>query len=120
MEVLPPFIEEGIKKCLKNFQGSQTCIVQTQNMYTYLTTLQEISIRYAPSRILSFDRAHVFKALQLIETRGHTSRDVLCKELNLGEDSIKTLVKQLLFCIILDKILLMQNGGKTQCIIILL
>ena len=47
-------------------------------MHTYIKTLQEISTRYAPSRILSFDIAHVFKALQLIETRGHTSRDILC------------------------------------------
>jgi hypothetical protein len=74
----------------------QTCIVQTQNLHKYIKTLQEISTRYAPSRILSFDIAHVFKALQLIETRGHTSRDVLCNELNLGEGSIKTLVKHLM------------------------
>jgi hypothetical protein len=65
-------------------------------MHTYVKTLQEISGRYAPSRILSFDIAHVFKALQLIETKGHTSRDELCKELNLGEGSVKTLVKHLM------------------------
>jgi len=65
-------------------------------MHTYVKTLQGISSRYAPSRVLSFDIAHVFKALQLIETRGHTSRDVLCKELNLGEGSVKTLVKHLM------------------------
>jgi len=65
-------------------------------MHTYIKTLQEISGRYAPSRILSFDVTHVYKALQLIETRGHISRDFLCKELNLGEGSIKTLVKHLM------------------------
>jgi hypothetical protein len=65
-------------------------------MHRYVKTLQEISSRYAPSRILSFDIAHVFKTFQLIETRGHTSRDVLCKELNLGEGSVKTLVKHLM------------------------
>jgi hypothetical protein len=65
-------------------------------MHTYVKTLQEISSRYAPSRILSFDIAHVFKTFQLIETRGHTSRDVLCKELNLGEGSVKTLVRHLM------------------------
>lgn len=64
-------------------------------MHVYIKTLQEISSRYAPSRILSFDIAHIFKALQLIETRGHISRDLLCEELNLGEGSIKTLVKHL-------------------------
>jgi hypothetical protein len=65
-------------------------------MHAYIKTLQEISSRYAPSRILSFDITHVYKALQLIETRGHISRDLLCKELNLGEGSIKTLVKHLM------------------------
>jgi hypothetical protein len=61
----------------------------------YVKTLEQISSRYAPSRILSFDIAHIFKALQLIDTRGHISRETLCKELNLGEGSIKTLVKHL-------------------------
>src|SRR5215469_12410818 len=65
-------------------------------MHIYVKTLQGISSRYAPSRTLSFDIAHVFKALQLIETRGHTSRYALCKELNLGEGSVKTLVKHLM------------------------
>jgi hypothetical protein len=65
-------------------------------MHTHVKMLQEISGRYAPSRTLSFDITHVYKALQLIETRGHISRDLLCKELNLGEGSIKTLVKHLL------------------------
>lgn len=64
-------------------------------MHMYIKTLQEISNRYAPSRNLSFNIAHIFKALQLIETRGHISRALLCEELNLGEGSIKTLVKHL-------------------------
>lgn len=64
-------------------------------MHMYIRTLEQISGRYAPSRILSFDIAHIFKALQLIETRGHISRDLLCEELNLGEGSIKTLVRHL-------------------------
>jgi hypothetical protein len=61
----------------------------------YVKVLQETSGRYAPSRILSFDIAHVFKAFQLIENNGHISRDLLCQELNLGEGSIKTLIKHL-------------------------
>lgn len=61
----------------------------------YIKTLQEISYRYAPSRILSFNMVHVLIALQLIETRGHISRNLLCRELNLAEGSIKTLVKHL-------------------------
>lgn len=61
----------------------------------YVKVLQETSGRYAPSRVLSFDIAHVFKAFQLMEINGHTSRDLLCQELNLGEGSIKTLIKHL-------------------------
>jgi Domain of unknown function (DUF4443)/CggR N-terminal DNA binding domain len=61
----------------------------------YVKALAKIASRYAPSRILSFDSVHVFKVLQLIESKGHVSRNILCKELSLGEGSVKTLVKQL-------------------------
>ena len=64
-------------------------------MHMYVKVLQETSGRYAPSRILSFDIAHVFKTFQLIENNGHISRDLLCQELKLGEGSIKTLIKHL-------------------------
>jgi len=64
-------------------------------MHTYVKLLQEISGRYAPSRILSFDMAHVLKAFQLMEDNDHISRELLCHELNLGEGSIKTLIKHL-------------------------
>lgn len=64
-------------------------------MHTYMRTLQTISSRYAPSRILSFDMAHIFKALQIIEDRGHASRTLLCQELNLGEGAVRTLIKHL-------------------------
>ena len=76
-------------------------------MHTYVKTLQGISSRYAASRILSFDITHVFKALQLIETRGHTSRNTLSKELNLGEGSVKTLVKHL----IMENMIETSNAG---------
>ncbi len=64
-------------------------------MHTYVKTLLAISSRYAPSRILSYDTAHIFKTLQLMHEQGHISRELLCKELNLGEGSIKTLVKHM-------------------------
>lgn len=64
-------------------------------MHTYIRTLTKIATRYAPSRILSFDSIHVFKVLQLIEKKGHVSRNLLCQELSLGEGSIKTLIKHL-------------------------
>jgi hypothetical protein len=38
---------------------------------------------------------HVFKTLQLIQERGHVSRNTLCKKLGLGEGTVKTLVKHL-------------------------
>src|SRR5712691_11815028 len=61
----------------------------------YVKALAKIASRYAPSRILSFDSVHVFIVLQLIEKKGHVSRNLLCEELSLGEGSVKTLVKHL-------------------------
>jgi transcription initiation factor IIE alpha subunit len=61
----------------------------------YVKALANIASRYAPSRILSFDSVHVFIVLQLIEKKGHVSRNILCEELSLGEGSVKTLVKHL-------------------------
>jgi hypothetical protein len=76
-------------------------------MHTYVKTLQEISSRYAPSRILSYDMAHIFKTIQLMYDKGHISRELLCKELNLGEGSIKTLVKHLK----MQGLILTSNSG---------
>ena len=56
-------------------------------MHQYIKTLENISGRYAPSRVLSFDMVHVFKALQLMKNRGLISRDLLCQELDLGENN---------------------------------
>ncbi len=64
-------------------------------MHTYVRTIAKVASRYAPSRALSFDTAHIFKALQLIKDNGHASRVLLCGELGLGEGSVKTLVKHL-------------------------
>lgn len=60
-----------------------------------IKALTKVADRYAPSRMLSFDIAHVFKTLQLISNEGLASRASLTSELNLGEGSIKTLVKHL-------------------------
>jgi len=38
---------------------------------------------------------HVFKTLQLINDNGHVSRENLCYELELGEGTVKTLVRHL-------------------------
>jgi len=64
-------------------------------MHTYVRTLQKVASRIAPSRNLSFEMVHVLVTLQLIQERGHVSRHTLCKKLDLGEGTVKTLVKHL-------------------------
>jgi hypothetical protein len=64
-------------------------------MHMYIKALFKVAGKYAPSRNISFDVAHIFKALQLIEKRGHASRELLSRELALGEGVIKTLIKYL-------------------------
>jgi hypothetical protein len=64
-------------------------------MHLFINTLEKVATKYSPSRNLSFDIVHIFKTLQLIENRGHVSRELLCEELGLGEGSIKTLIKHL-------------------------
>jgi predicted transcriptional regulator len=64
-------------------------------MQNPIKILSRISSKYAPSRNLSFGIAHIFKTLQLASAYGHISRSLLCKELNLGEGSVKTLIKHL-------------------------
>ena len=61
----------------------------------YIKALLKVAGKYAPSRNISFDVAHILKALQLIEKRGHASRELLSRELALGEGIIKTLIKHL-------------------------
>jgi predicted methyltransferase len=64
-------------------------------MHMYIKALFKVAGKYAPSRNISFDVAHILKALQLIEKRGHASRELLSRELALGEGVIKTLIKHL-------------------------
>jgi uncharacterized protein DUF4443/CggR-like protein len=64
-------------------------------MHSYVEVLQHVATRYAPSRVLSYDMVHVFKTLQLINDNGHVSRENLCYELELGEGTVKTLVRHL-------------------------
>jgi hypothetical protein len=64
-------------------------------MHQVIRLLSKVANRYAPSRLLSFDLVHVFKTMQLLEDRERISRSLLVKELDLGEGSIKTLVKHL-------------------------
>ena len=79
-------------------------------MHTYVKTLQKVANRYAPSRALSFDIVHVFKTLQLIHERGHVSRDGLREELELGEGTVKTLLRHLK----LQNLIESTNAGTTM------
>lgn len=78
-------------------------------MHTYVRTLQKVASRIAPSRILSFEMVHVLKTLQLIQEKGHVSRHTLCKKLDLGEGTVKTLVKHLK---IYDLVVTDKNGTR--------
>jgi Mn-dependent DtxR family transcriptional regulator len=64
-------------------------------MHMLIKALTKVASKYAPSRGLSFGIVHIFKTMQLIERNGHVGRGLLCKELGLGEGSIKTLIKHL-------------------------
>ncbi|HEY6163329.1 MAG TPA: DUF4443 domain-containing protein [Nitrososphaeraceae archaeon] len=64
-------------------------------VHTYVKALTKIASRYAPSRSLSFNLVHLFKALQLMEEKEHVSRSLLCNELSLGEGVVRTLLKHL-------------------------
>ncbi len=79
-------------------------------MHLVVNTLKSISSRYAPSRILSFNSAHVFKTLQLLKKDGHVSRLLLTNELGLGEGSIKTLIKHLK----MEKLIFTTQKGTTM------
>jgi hypothetical protein len=73
----------------------------------YIKALEKVASRYAPSRVLSFDVAHVFAALQLIKRTGRTSRDELSSDLALGEGTVRTLVKHLK----MNGLVQTSNGG---------
>jgi hypothetical protein len=51
----------------------------------YVKALIKVADRYAPSRNISFDIVHIFKTLQLMEEKGYASRDILSRELGLGQ-----------------------------------
>jgi hypothetical protein len=79
-------------------------------VHLVINTLNSVSSRYAPSRFLSFNSAHVFKTLQLMDREGYVSRLLLIKELRLGEGSIKTLIKHLK----MEKLIITTSKGTTM------
>jgi len=86
-------------------------------LHQIIRTLARVTHRYAPSRILSFDLAHVFKTMQLMEKDGRISRALLMEELDLGEGSIKTLVKHMKMNGLIENSnagMWLTNKGKTM------
>jgi predicted transcriptional regulator len=65
------------------------------HMHNVVKLLGKVAQRYYPSRVLSFEPAHIFKTLQVIHINVKASRFLLIEEIGLGEGSIKTLVKHL-------------------------
>lgn len=64
-------------------------------MHHALRLISKVAERNAPSRILSFNQVHVFKTMQMMEKEKKISRSIMMCELDLGEGSVKTLVKHL-------------------------
>lgn len=64
-------------------------------MHNVVKLLDKVSQRYYPSRMLTFEPAHIFKVLQVLDHDTKASRATLIDELGLGEGSIKTLVKHM-------------------------
>ncbi len=64
-------------------------------MHNVVKLLGKVTERHYPSRVLTFETAHIFKTLQLIHQNLKASRALLMDEIGLGEGSIKTLVKHL-------------------------
>ncbi|MDH2907119.1 MAG: DUF4443 domain-containing protein [Candidatus Nitrosotalea sp.] len=64
-------------------------------MHQVIHLLSKVAQRHAPSRMLSFDPVHVFKTMQMMSDNNRISRSIMMQELELGEGSIKTLVKHL-------------------------
>ena len=79
-------------------------------MHMLIKALTKVASKYAPSRGLSFGVVHIFKTLQLIDRDDHVSREQLCKELGLGEGSIKTLIKHLK----MNNLIKTSNRGTTM------
>jgi len=79
-------------------------------MHMLINALKKVASNYAPSRGLSFGVVHIFKTLQLIDKGGHVGRALLCKELGLGEGSIKTLIKHLK----MNNLVKTNNRGTTM------
>jgi predicted transcriptional regulator len=64
-------------------------------MLTSASVIEKVASKLAPGKTPYFMKAHVFKAINTIETYGPIGRVKLSKTLGLGEGAIRTLIKHL-------------------------
>ena len=86
-------------------------------MHQVIKLLSKVAERHAPSRVLSFDLVHVFKTMQMMENGKKISRSRMMQELDLGEGSIKTLVKHMKMSGLVENSnagMWLTNKGKTM------
>ncbi|MEM4391713.1 MAG: DUF4443 domain-containing protein [Candidatus Nitrosotenuis sp.] len=63
-------------------------------MISFADELRRIMLLKNP-RPLTFDIEHIFKTMQLFKTEKYVSRATLCRELQLGEGSVKTIISHM-------------------------
>ena len=86
-------------------------------MHQVIKLLSKVAERHAPSRVLSFDLIHVFKTMQMMDDGKKISRSRMMQELDLGEGSIKTLVKHMKMAGLVENSnagMWLTNKGKTM------
>jgi Mn-dependent DtxR family transcriptional regulator len=64
-------------------------------MHQYIRVLQNVVSRKGSSKLLTFSVPHVFKALRLLSEENYVSRESFCKNLQIGEGAVKTLINHL-------------------------
>jgi hypothetical protein len=64
-------------------------------IHQIIKLFSKVAERHGPSRMLSFDIVHVFKTMQMMEDNKKISRTLIMQELDLGEGSVKTLVRHM-------------------------
>lgn len=64
-------------------------------MHQYVRILQNVVSRKGSSKLLTFSVPHVFKALRLLAEENYVSRESFCKNLQIGEGAVKTLISHL-------------------------
>ena len=86
-------------------------------MHQVIKLLSKVAERHAPSRVLSFDLVHVFKTMQMMDDNKKISRSLMMQEFDLGEGSIKTLVKHMKMSGLVENSnvgMWLTNKGKTM------